>query len=269
VKVVGKDVEWLAKRVVHDAYLSERIEKYLWRGIKIVTVGGIKGILWHGMKIFANDVFKYAEKIWPRLFTKRVTQRALNMLITSSDINILVDLYTRNIDKFYLDYKNLCVLHVKNPDAVITDMETEMIDKTNNQTEATIESILNRISARTSAQIVNSFQQRLAHVRRGILNTFMALYNNETNLCSCQDMMNAAPKLGIASSRVSSFQNIVAGLCSEACALQAKTWPTPINVGNGGSSGNWYPSGVGPSSSSFQKGRGGINIKIDVVNKQQ
>jgi len=239
---VGKDVEWLAKRVVHDAYLSERIEKALWRGIKIVTVGGIKGILWHGIKTFAKNMDEYAENIWPRLFTKKITKRALNMMITSSDINILVDLYTGNIDKFYLDYKNLCVLHVKNPDAVITNMETEMINKTNNRTEATIESILSRISARTSAQIVNSFQQELAGFRRTILNTFKALYNNENNLCSCQDMMNAAPKLGIKSSRVRSFQNIVANFCKEACDLQAKTWPRPTNVGNSGSSDNLYPS---------------------------
>jgi len=155
------------------------------------------------------------------LFDPTEVKKALNDMISAQDVNTLVSLYSQNIENFYVDFENLCQLK-KDPDATITAMENLMIQKTNQETFNVIKKILAKISTKTTNDIVSEFQQTMAPVRQKILNTFEALYNNVTTLCQCQDMINAAPSLGVPQSHITQLSNDIESLCDEACV------PTPV-----------------------------------------
>jgi len=152
------------------------------------------------------------------LFDAVEVKKALNDIITAQDVNNLVNLYSQNIDKFYIDFENLCQVKNKHPNGTIVAMEHLMIQNTNQETFNTINNILAGISASATNEIVREFQTAMAPVRQHILNTFVALYNNVKDLCQCQDMINAAPSLGVPQNHIIHHLNVLGGLCDEACA---------------------------------------------------
>jgi len=150
-------------------------------------------------------------------FTSAEVTGAVNYTITAHDVHKLVSLYSQNVKNFYIYFKNLCVRNM-DPDATILIMEEHMVKKTSRETFNVIKKILDKISIKTTNEIVQEFQKAMLPVRQHILTTFEAIYNNATTLCQCKDMISAARTLKVPQSHITRLTNDMESLCTEACA---------------------------------------------------